>query len=300
MSDRKADRSVRPAGFAASLLELTKPRITIFILMSAAVGFLFGTHLGAPWTWMRLLHTLLGTMLIAGGTAALNQWYEREGDALMHRTRRRPIPTGRVSAAGALRFGVVLSAVGFLELCLGANVLSGLLALFTLASYLFVYTPLKRVSPISTTIGAIPGAMPPLIGYAAASGHLNFEAGILFAILFLWQFPHFYAIAWMYREDYARAGIRMLPVVEPDVDSTARRILWFSLALVPMSLAPKFFAMAGNVYLFGASVLGILVLYAGYHAASQQTVATARRVLLASVVYLPLLYGLLVLDGIGA
>ena len=146
-----------------------------------------------------------------------------------------------------------------------------MLALFTLASYLFVYTPLKRVSPISTTIGAIPGAMPPLIGYAAASGHLNYEAGILFAILFLWQFPHFYAIAWMYREDYARAGIRMLPVVEPTVDSTARRIVWFSMALVPMSLAPKFFDMAGNLYLFGASILGTIVLYAGFQANSNQT-----------------------------
>jgi protoheme IX farnesyltransferase len=183
------------------------------------------------------------------------------------------------------------------ELAWGVNLLTGLLALFTLASYLFVYTPLKRRSPISTTIGAIPGAMPPLIGYAAASGHLNFEAGILFAILFLWQFPHFYAIAWMYREDYARAGIRMLPVVEPNVDSTARRILWFSLALVPMSLAPSFFAMAGNVYLFGAAVLGSLVLYAGFQANSVRTLVHARRVLLASIVYLPLLYGLLAFDS---
>src|SRR5438270_913274 len=171
---------------------------------------------------------------------------------------------------------------------------------FILMSYLFVYTPLKRISPLSTTIGAIPGAMPPLIGYAASSGRLDFDAVILYAILFLWQFPHFYAIAWMYREDYARAGIRMLPVVEHTVDSTARRILWFSLALVPMSLAPKFFSMAGNVYLFGASALGILLLYAGYLAASRQTVLTARRVLLASVIYLPLLYGLLALDGISS
>jgi len=247
---------------------------------------------------MQLFHMILGTALIASGTAALNQWYEREGDALMHRTRRRPIPTGRVTAREALRFGVALSAAGFAELCIGVNVLSGLLALFTLASYLFVYTPLKRVSPMSTTIGAIPGAMPPLIGYAASSGRLDFDAGILYAILFLWQFPHFYAIAWMYREDYARAGIRMLPVVEDTVDSTSWRILWFSLALVPMSLAPKFFAMAGNVYLFGASVLGALLLYAGYRAVSSQTVLTARRVLLASVIYLPLLYGLLALDGI--
>ncbi len=215
----------------------------------------------------------------------------------MRRTRARPIPSGRLTAREGLWFGVALSAAGFAELCLGVNLLTGLLGLFTLASYLFVYTPLKRVSPISTTIGAIPGAMPPLIGYAAASGLLNFEAGILYAILFLWQFPHFYAIAWMYREDYARAGIRMLPVVEPDGDSTARRIVWFSLALVPMSLAPKFFSMAGNVYLYGALALGAIVLVAGFRAASEHSILRARQVLLASVVYLPLLYGLLVIDG---
>jgi heme o synthase len=282
---------------AHDYLELTKPRITCFILMSTAIGFLFGAHLAAGWGWLQLFHTLLGTALIASGTAALNQWYESEGDAKMARTKARPIPSGRISSRDALLFGVTLSAAGFTELCLGVNLLTGFLGLFTLASYLFVYTPLKRVSPISTTVGAIPGAMPPLIGYAAASGHLNFEAGILYAILFLWQFPHFYAIAWMYREDYARAGIRMLPVVEPDGDSTARRILWFSLALVPMSLAPSFFSMAGNVYLFGALILGALVLYAGFRVASQHTRLRARQVLLASVVYLPLLYGLLVLDG---
>lgn len=278
-------------------LELTKPRITLFILMSAGIGFVFGTRLGRPWSWVELLHALLGTLLIASGTAALNQWYEREGDALMRRTQRRPIPSGRVPARHALAFGSALSVSGFMELCLGVNLLTGFLALFTLASYLFVYTPLKRRSPISTTIGAIPGAMPPLIGYAAASGHLDYTAGILYAILFLWQFPHFYAIAWMYREDYARAGIRMLPVVEPSIDSTAKRILWFSLALVPMSLAPSFFSMAGNVYLFGAGVLGVIVLYASYQAAAVQTMVHARRVLLASVVYLPLLYGLLALDS---
>jgi heme o synthase len=282
---------------ASSYLELTKPRITCFILMSMAVGFLFGAHLAPAWTWMQLFHALLGTGLIASGTAALNQWYESEPDAKMARTKKRPIPSGRIGSREAFRFGLALSVVGFAELCLGVNVLTGLLGLFTLASYLFVYTPLKRISPISTTIGAIPGAMPPLIGYAAASGRLNFEAGILYAILFLWQFPHFYAIAWMYREDYARAGIRMLPVVEPDGDSTTRRILWFSLALVPMSLAPSFFSMAGNVYLFGALFLGVLVLYAGFRVASQHTILRARQVLLASVVYLPLLYGLLVLDG---
>jgi heme o synthase len=279
-------------------LELTKPRITVFILMSTAIGFLYGAHLSHPWTWIQFVHTIIGTALIASGSAALNQWVERAQDALMRRTQSRPIPSGRVTPRSALIFGIALSVSGFAELSLGVNLLTGLLALFTLASYVFVYTPLKRRSPLSTTIGAFPGAMPPLIGYAASSGLLNFEAGILFAILFLWQFPHFYAIAWMYREDYARAGIRMLPVVEPSMDSTARRILGFSLALLPMSLAPSFFAMTGNVYLFGALALGTIVIYSGYMAASRRTILHARRVLLASVVYLPLLYGLLLLDPI--
>ena len=278
-------------------IELTKPRITCFILMSTGIGFLCATHLGSTWTWVSLLHTLMGTALIASGTAALNQWYEREADAKMARTKARPIPSGRVAAARAGWFGLCLSAAGFAELWWGANPLAGVLGLFTLLSYLFLYTPLKQRSPHSTTVGAIPGAMPPLIGYAASSGTLTWEAWILYAILFLWQFPHFYAIAWMYREDYARAGIRMLPVVEPDGDSTARRIVLFSLALVPISLLPKFAAMAGNLYLFGALALGLVFLYAGVRAVSDRTIPRARQVLLASVVYLPLLYGLLVLDG---
>lgn len=278
-------------------LELTKPRITVFILMSMGIGFVFGTRIAPEWTWLQLFHALAGTFLIASGTAALNQWYEREGDALMFRTQKRPIPSGRVSASSALVFGSLIALAGFLQLTFLVNPLTGGLALFTLASYLFVYTPLKRRSPISTTIGAIPGAMPPLIGFAAASGHLNYDAGILFAILFVWQFPHFYAIAWMYREDYAKAGIRMLPVVEPDLDSTARRILWFSFALVPLSLAPTFMAMAGTVYLIGAVLLSSFVVYAGLEAATMRTLGGARKVLLASIVYLPVLYGLLAFDS---
>jgi heme o synthase len=281
----------------SSFVELTKPRITCFILMSTAIGFLCATRLGPAWTWLQFFHTLLGTALIASGTAALNQWYEREADAKMNRTAKRPLPSGRLTPNEALIFAVALSVIGFGELWLGVNLLTGLLGAFTLASYLFVYTPLKRSSPHSTTIGAIPGAMPPLIGYAAAANSLDWGAWVLYAILFLWQFPHFYAIAWMYREDYGRAGIRMLPVVEPDGESTARRIVWFSLALIPMSLAPKFLSMAGNYYFAGATVLGGLMLWAGVRAARDRTRVSARQVLLASVVYLPLLYGLLVLDG---
>ncbi|PYT18721.1 MAG: protoheme IX farnesyltransferase [Acidobacteria bacterium] len=281
-------------------LELTKPRITGFILMSTAIGFLLGAQLANGWTWLALFHTLLGTALMASGTAALNQCYEREADAKMARTMARPIPSGRIAASRAAWFGVFLSAVGFTELWIWANPLTGMLGLFTLLSYLFLYTPLKQRSAHSTTIGAIPGAMPPLIGFAAASGTLTWEAWILYAILFLWQFPHFYAIAWIYREDYARAGIRMLSVVEPDGVSTARRIVWFSLALLPISLLPKFTAMAGNVYLAGALALGIMFLWAGIRVAFDHSRSRARQVLLASIIYLPLLYGLLALDSAGS
>jgi protoheme IX farnesyltransferase len=281
-------------------LELTKPRITCFILMSTAIGFVCGMNAGGPWTWQTLLHTLVGTALIASGTAALNQWYEREADAKMDRTSARPIPSGRVTGPHALIFGILLSIAGFVDLWLGANLLTAMLGLFTLASYLFLYTPMKQRSPHSTTIGAIPGAMPPLIGFAAASGTLNWNAWILYAILFLWQFPHFYAIAWMYRADYARAGIRMLPVVEPDGESTSRLMLWFSLALIPISVLPKFFAMAGNFYLAGALVLGLIYVYASLRSVIDCTVLRARQVLLASVLYLPFLYGLLLLDRVRA
>ena len=277
-------------------IELTKPRITVFILMSTAVGFLCGIRGASHWTLITLLHTIVGTALIASGTAALNQWYEREADAKMNRTKARPIPSGRVSVRQALCFGGFLSVAGFVELSLGANLLTGLLGLFTMVSYLLVYTPLKQRSPHSTTIGAIPGAMPPLIGFAAAAGTLTAGAWILYAILFLWQFPHFYAIAWMYKEDYARAGIRMLPVVEPDGKSTAHRILLYSIALIPISLMPKFFAMAGNVYLYGALALGLAFLYYGLRIRWDRTRQQARRVLLASVVYLPVLFSLMLID----
>jgi protoheme IX farnesyltransferase len=275
-------------------IALTKPRITWLILMSTGVGYFFGARGG--WHWLTMLHTIIGTGLIASGTAALNQWYERAADAKMKRTQSRPLPSGRLSAGNALVFAILISVAGFIELFVEVNALTGWLGLFTLLSYLFIYTPLKQRSPHSTTIGAIPGAMPPLIGYAAASGTLTWDAWILFAILLIWQFPHFYAIAWMYREDYERAGIRMLPVVEPDGESTARRILMYSLILIPISMVPKFLAMTGNLYLAGALALGLLFLYAGVRVSFDRTRQQARRVLLASVIYLPVLYGLMLLD----
>nr|MCU0246764.1 heme o synthase [Bryobacter sp.] len=247
--------------FHKPYVELTKPRITWLILVSTAIGFAFG--LQQPLDWWTLFHTLIGTALIASGTATLNQWYERHSDALMRRTQNRPIPSGRVSASAAFAWGVFLSIAGYVQLAFGVNWLAANLGLFTLASYLFVYTPLKQVHWHATTVGAIPGAMPPVIGYAASAGALNMDAAALFAILFLWQFPHFYAIAWLHREDYAKAGIRMLPVVEPDGDSTARQILLTSLILIPVSLLPKYLGMVGNIYTVGAVLLGLLFLWSG-------------------------------------
>lgn len=276
-------------------LALTKPRITWLILMSTAVGFYFGIPFLSPAQLpLTLLHLILGTGIIASGTAALNQWWERDSDRFMKRTATRPLPSGKISAGNALAFGVVLSVVGFAELWFGCNPLTAMLGLFTLVSYLFMYTPLKRRSPHSTTIGAIPGAMPPLIGYAAARNELTPEAWALYAILFVWQFPHFYAIAWMYKDEYSRAGIQMLPVVEPDGVSTGNRILWTSVLMVPTSLAPMALAMSGKVYLAAALIMGGLLLYTSFKMFRDRTRENARSVLLASVVYLPVLYAVLI------
>jgi heme o synthase len=276
-------------------IDLTKPRITWLILMSTGVGFFFGT-LNAAWSWAVLIHTIIGTALIASGTAALNQWWEREADKKMTRTELRPLAAERIGPTGAVVFAIVLSIAGFVELCLGANLLTGLLGLFTLLTYLLIYTPMKQRTPHSTTVGAIPGAMPPLIGFAAAHGSLTSEAWILFAILFVWQFPHFYAIAWMYKDDYAKAGIKMLPVVDPTGEHTARQILFYSLALIPISVIPRYLGMSGNIYLAGALMLGMVYFYSGVLVARHKTRADARRVLLASIVYLPVLYMLMMAD----
>jgi protoheme IX farnesyltransferase len=264
--------------------------------MSTAVGYYFG-HAG-PWALWSVVHALIGTGLVASGTAALNQWYERDADREMRRTQDRPLPSGRLKPLNALLFGITLALAGGLELGFGVNWLCSALGIATLLMYLFFYTPLKQKTWWSTTVGAFPGAMPPLIGYAAAANKLTPEAWVLSAILFLWQFPHFYAIAWMYREDYSRAGIRMLPVVEPDGESTARQILLFSCLLIPISLLPKWMGMTGTVYMIGAILLGLLFLYAGVRVSLDRTKVRARKVLLASVVYLPALYALMVFDPV--
>lgn len=277
-------------------IELTKPRITWLILMSTAIGYYFG-HEGI-WRIWPIFHALVGTGLIASGTAALNQWYEREADEKMRRTQGRPIPSGRVAAPKALYFGIALEIAGSLELWLGVNGLTSLLGIATIVLYLCAYTPLKQKTWWSTTVGAIPGAMPPLIGYAAASGRLSADAWVLYAILFLWQFPHFYAIAWMYRDDYSRAGIQMLPVVEPDGLSTSRQIVLYSVLLIPISLLPHWLGMTGSIYLVGALAMGLWFLYSGLRVSFDRTRIRARRVLLTSVIYLPVLYGLMVLDPV--
>jgi protoheme IX farnesyltransferase len=275
-------------------LKLTKPRITVLILICTAVGYSFGCR--NSFHPLTLLYVLLGTALMASGTSALNQWYEADSDARMHRTRGRPIPAGRMKRSHAFVFGGLVSIGGFAELWFETNALTAMLGLFTLLSYLFVYTPLKRHSPMCTPVGAVPGAMPPLIGYAAARAHLDWAALALFAILFVWQFPHFYAIAWMYRDDYARGGIQMLPVMEPDGESTAKRIVVCSVLLIPISLLPRLLGMSGSIYASAAVAAGVTLLYFGLRLGRERTSVRARHVLLASVIYLPTLLVVMVLN----
>jgi protoheme IX farnesyltransferase len=275
-------------------LQLTKPRIATLIVISTAVGFYFGE--GNTLNLIVFFHTIFGTALMAAGSATLNQWYERDIDAKMNRTRRRPIPAGRISPQRALYFGLIVSVLGLLELWWCANALAAALGFLTSLGYLAFYTPWKRKGPICTSIGAIPGAMPPLIGFAAAHGDLTLDAWILFGILFLWQFPHFHAIAWMYREDYERGGIKMLAVVKPKGPALSWEILTTLLLLLPVTLAPYFVHMVGTAYLVAALVLGFVFLYFGVRICQERTYARARNLLLASVVYLPLLLAFLVLD----
>jgi protoheme IX farnesyltransferase len=288
-------------GTVRDYLTLTKPRVTWLIAVTTAAGYFFGARAGL-WSWatvLQFLNTLVGTALMASATAVLNEWYERESDGKMRRTSARPLPAGRIEPARALWFGIALAIVGSVELAWGANVVAMIIADGTLVSYLFLYTPLKRRTWLCTTAAAFAGAMPPLIGYAAASGSLNAEAWALAAILFVWQFPHSLAIAWMYRDDYARAGIRMLPAIEPDGRSTARHIVAFASTLIPVSLFPVALGMTGIIYFVGALILGGCFLYYGIRVAMDRTTLRARQLLLASVVYLPLIMGMLVFDRAG-
>jgi len=288
----------------AAYFELTKPRITSLVVLSALAGFALGST--SLIDWATLLHTALGVALLSGGVNALNQYWERDLDALMRRTKRRPLPAGKLSPRGALAFGVSVSLIAEAYLAWFLNPLTAFWGLAALASYLFLYTPLKTRTHWCTFIGAFPGALPPLLGWTAARNEIGVEAATLFGIMFLWQFPHFHAIATMCREDYARAGIRMLPVIEPDGKRTARQIVGYTVALIPVSLLPGFLHFSGLhfsglhfsswIYLACAVVLGGWFLHASVAAAKRPTSEQARRLLKVSVIYLPLLLVCMVLN----
>src|ERR1044071_9658460 len=278
----------------AAYLELTKPRITFLIVLTSAAGFALASS--SRIDYAGLISSMFGIALLSSGIATINQYLERDLDSLMRRTAARPLPSGRLLPWEALMFGASLIVLAVIYLAVVVNPLTAVLGLTVVAGYLFGYTPLKTRTTLSTMVGAFPGAVPPLIGWAAARGTIGLDAWVLFAILFLWQFPHFLAIAWMYREDYSRANILMLPVVEPDGRVTAQQIVVYTLMLVPVSLLPTALAISGKVYFVGAIVLGLLFLYSSLRAAFSMSRQQARRLLLASVLYLPLLFILMVLN----
>jgi len=275
--------------------ELTKPRILFMVLVTTTFGFLLGG--GSRDSVALLFFTLLGVGGATGGAAVLNNYLERDFDAKMVRTRRRALPAGLIEPFRALMFGVSLVLLGVLILVWAANLLTGFLVLLAAFLYVLVYTPLKRITWLNTMFGAIPGAIPPMAGWAAATGHVGLGAWALFAILFAWQHPHFFAIAWMYRDDYRAAGFKMLPVIEPSGIRTVRHTIGFSLILVGASLVPTLIGMAGWMYFFGTMLIGLLMLFAALGFAHERSVGNARRLLKASVLYLPLLLGFIILDA---
>ena len=280
----------------ADYLELTKPRITLTVVMTALVGYVMATR--GPVSVPRLAVTLAGTALVAAGASALNMLLERRTDALMLRTRNRPVAAGRLRVAEALVFGLALTLAGLGVLRFGAGALAALVALVTWASYLFAYTPLKTRTSLSTIVGAFPGALPPVIGWAAARGQIEPGAVVLFAILFLWQIPHFLAIAWIYREDYARGGLPMLPVLDPAGVVTGRQAVANSLALLLVSVVPTIAGLTGRLYFAGAVCLGIAFTSVAVWSAIRRTAAAARGLFLASILYLLALCTLLLVDRI--
>jgi protoheme IX farnesyltransferase len=279
---------------ATAYVELTKPRITFLIVLTSAAGFALASP-GAV-NYSALITAMVGIALLSSGIATLNQYIERDLDGLMRRTADRPLPSGKLHPNEALIFGAGLTIGAEVYLALLVNPLTALLGLTVISGYLFAYTPLKTRTTLSTMVGAFPGAVPPLIGWAAARAEIGIEAWVLFAILFLWQFPHFLAIAWMYREDYSRAGILMLPVVEPEGRVTAQQIVVYTLLLLPVSLLPTVLGTSGKVYFVGAIILGLLFLYSSVRAAISKSRQEAKRLLLASVIYLPLLFILMVVN----
>ncbi|HEU6447010.1 MAG TPA: heme o synthase [Verrucomicrobiae bacterium] len=282
--------------WTAIFSDLIKARLTTLVLLTTAVGFYVGWH--GEMNWLYFFNTLAATALVASGAAALNQWLEREYDAKMRRTQSRPLPAGLLQPSTVAVLGGVMSIAGLVYLALAVNLLTSVLGAITLVSYLFVYTPLKRVTWVNTHVGAIPGGLPPLMGWAAAQNHLSGEGWALFAILAFWQLPHFFAIAWMYRDEYAKAGFRMLSGEDIDGRRTAEQSVSNALALFIVSLCPFLFRMAGPVYLAGAILLGAGFLFCAIQFSRQLTLQRARQLFLASIIYLPLLLALMVFDKV--
>ena len=289
----EAEMAVR-YGQIGDYLALTKPRVTSLVLLTALVGFYMGSESGLA--SLTLLHAMLGTAMVAGGASALNQYVERHHDARMFRTRERPLPSQRLTEREGLAFSVAISVSGTLYLALLTNPRTGLLAGATVLLYAFVYTPLKRRTALATIVGAVPGAAPPVLGWTAAGGTLDGMAGALFMIVFLWQLPHFLAIAWIHDEDYLRGGFPHLTVTHAGADGASRQIVLYCCTLLPISVLPATLGMTGNTYLFGALVCGLVYLGYGTAIAIVRTPVAARRLLRASVVYLPLLLLLMVVD----
>ena len=279
---------------AGDYLVLTKPRLNFLVLLTTAAAYSLGAAPGA--TLAEFLHTLAGTFLVAGGAAAINQVWERTTDRLMRRTQQRPMADQRLSVSEGTAFGIALTVIGAGELAYFVNPLSAGVALLTTASYVFFYTPLKLRTSLSTIAGAVPGALPAVIGWAAATNTLSVEAWVLFGIVFMWQMPHFLAIAWMYRDEYARAGMPLLPVIEPDGRSTGRQAVLYSAVLIPISMLPTGVGLATAYYLVGAVTLGAVLLFMSIEFSAKRDLATARRLFFGSILYLPILWALLVFD----
>ena len=278
----------------AAFIELTKPRITFLILVSTALGYYLGNT--GQFELFNFLYTIIGTAMLAGGAGAMNHYIEKDLDILMERTKSRPIPAGLISSQTALYFGIIQSVLGFGLLLAFVNMLTALLGLLTIVLYIFVYTPLKMITWLNTTIGAVPGALPALGGWAASANELNPNAWILFAILFLWQHPHFYAIALMCKEDYKKAGFKMLPVIEEDSNRTNRQIIWHAFLLIPVSLFFVVTGVLGSIYFWGAAILGAFYLLSGIPLLRESSVKNAKLLLRTSVLYLPLLLVIILID----
>ena len=287
---------VSDRGWVVTYADLFKARLTFLVLLTTLVGFYLGYR--GPVNYLLMLHTIVGTALLAAGASALNQLWEREHDAKMRRTQSRPLPSGKMQPGTVLVIGIVTSVLGVAYLAVTVNPLTSLIGAASLFSYVFVYTPLKRITWLNTAIGAIPGALPPLMGWTAARNELSREGWALFAILAFWQIPHFLAIAWMYREEYARAGFKMLPNVDPDGHRTARQALSHTLGLLPVSLAPFAFGLTGPWYLAGALVLGGAFFWCALQFARHLSIPRAKQLFFASILYLPLLLVVMVLDKI--